>query len=132
MEELQVKKVYFAKQIKESENYKKFLEIANIKHIKIYEAVAGKRIVIEKKLYFDILWPTNNQIQENVLNNNSIVCKLNYKNFKMLFTGDIEEIAEKEILNYYKNKRRNTKSKHFKSRTPRFENIKYRRIYQNG
>ncbi len=132
MEELQVKKVYFAKQIKESENYKKFLEIANRKHIKIYEAVAGKRIVIEKKLYFDILWPTNNQIQENVLNNNSIVCKLNYKNFKMLFTGDIEEIAEKEILNYYKNKRRNTKSKHFKSRTPRFENIKYRRIYQNG
>ena len=132
MEELQVKKVYFAKQIKESENYKKFLEIANRKHIKIYEAVAEKRIVIEKKLYFDILWPTNNQIQENVLNNNSIVCKLNYKNFKMLFTGDIEEIAEKEILNYYKNKRRNTKSKHFKSRTPRFENIKYRRIYQNG
>lgn len=108
------------------------MEIANRKHIKIYEAVAGKRIVIEKKLYFDILWPTNNQIQENVLNNNSIVCKLNYKNFKMLFTGDIEEIAEKEILNYYKNKRRNTKSKHFKSRTPRFENIKYRRIYQNG
>ena len=48
MEELQVKKVYFAKQIKESENYKKFLEIANRKHIKIYEAVAGKRIVIEK------------------------------------------------------------------------------------
>ena len=37
------------------------------------------------------------------MNNNSIVCKLNYKNFSMLFTGDIEEIAEKQILQEYKN-----------------------------
>ena len=41
-------------------------------------------------------------INENVLNNNSIVCKLCYKNFSMLFTGDIEEIAEKRILQEYK------------------------------
>ncbi|MCI8655601.1 MAG: hypothetical protein HFJ48_07060 [Clostridia bacterium] len=50
-----------------------------------------------------ILWPNREQIQENVLNNNSIVAKLNYKNFSMLFTGDIEEIAEKQILQEYKN-----------------------------
>ena len=43
-------------------------------------------------------------ISENVLNNNSIVCKLNYKDFSMLFTGDIEEIAEKTILKEYNNK----------------------------
>ena len=42
-------------------------------------------------------------MSENVLNNNSIVCKLHYKNFSILFTGDIEEIAEKEILKEYKN-----------------------------
>ena len=59
---------------------------------------------IEKDLYFDILWPnSSNLIQENMLNNNSIVCKLHYKNFSMLFTGDIEEIAEKQILEKYKN-----------------------------
>ena len=40
--------------------------------------------------------------EKNVLNNNSIVCKLHYKNFLMLFTGDIEEIAEKEMLKEYK------------------------------
>ena len=28
---------------------------------------------------------------------------MNYRNFSMLFTGDIEEIAEKQILNQYKN-----------------------------
>ena len=50
-----------------------------------------------------MLWPTKSElINENVLNNNSIVCKLCYKNFSMLFTGDIEEIAEKRILQEYK------------------------------
>ena len=54
--------------------------------------------------YFDVLWPDNSSlVDENVLNNNSIVCKMNYKKFSMLFTGDIEEIAEKQILQEYKN-----------------------------
>ena len=42
-------------------------------------------------------------ISENAINNNSLVCKLLYKNFSMLFTGDIEEVAEKAILERYKN-----------------------------
>lgn len=63
--------------------------------------MAGNRIHIEKNLYLDILWPTDKQITTNVLNNNAIVCNLYYKSFSMLFTGDIEEIAEKEILNLY-------------------------------
>lgn len=45
---------------------------------------------------------------QNPLNNNSIVSQLNYKSFKMLFTGDIEEIAEKEILNLQKDKLKST------------------------
>lgn len=64
---------------------------------------SGDEIKIEKDFNFQILWPNENQIQENVLNNNSIVAKLNYKEFSMLFTGDIEEVAEKQILNEYKN-----------------------------
>ena len=63
----------------------------------------GDVINIEKDLKFEILWPKEEQIQENILNNNSIVAKLKYKDFSMLFTGDIEEIAEKQILNEYKN-----------------------------
>ncbi|MCI8310234.1 MAG: hypothetical protein HFJ45_08805 [Clostridia bacterium] len=51
----------------------------------------------------DILWPTSNYIiNENILNNNSLVCKLVYKSYSMLFTGDIEEIAENVILEKYK------------------------------
>ena len=46
----------------------------------------------------------SNMISENSINNNSLVCKLNYKKFSMLFTGDIEEIAEKSILEKYRKK----------------------------
>jgi len=46
----------------------------------------------------------DNQITENILNNNSIVAKINYKKFSMLFTGDIEEVAEKQIVKEYKDK----------------------------
>ena len=42
-------------------------------------------------------------ISDNSINNNSLVCKLNYKNYSMLFTGDIEAIAEKAILKKYSN-----------------------------
>ena len=37
------------------------------------------------------------------MNNNSLVFKFIYKDFSILFTGDIESIAEKEILEKYKN-----------------------------
>ena len=46
----------------------------------------------------------SNMISDNAINNNSLVCKLNYKKFSMLFTGDIEEIAEKSILEKYRKK----------------------------
>lgn len=101
LQELKVGKVYISKQTEKSENYKKFFEIVNNRRIKVYEVVAGNRIHVEKKLYFDVLWPTESQIITNVINNNGIVCNLHYKNFSMLFTGDIEEIAEKEILKLY-------------------------------
>ncbi len=63
----------------------------------------GQRINIEKDVYFDVLWPNSkNVISENNINNNSLVCKMVYQKFSMLFTGDIEEIAEKTILKEYK------------------------------
>lgn len=58
----------------------------------------GERLIIEKNVYIDILWPSKIQLLENPLNNNSIVCKLNYYNFSMLFTGDIEKLTEEKIL----------------------------------
>ena len=105
MEELKVGKVVISKQVEDSENFQKFKEIVKEKCIKVIVVEKGDRLKIEDNFYFDILWPDNsNLITENVLNNNSIVCKLQYKKFSMLFTGDIEEIAEKQILQEYKEK----------------------------
>lgn len=65
---------------------------------------AGQRIRIEEDLYFDVLWPdSENLIFENNINNNSLVCKMLYRDISILFTGDVEEIAEKAILKEYKN-----------------------------
>ena len=103
MEEIKVEKVVISRQGEDSENYQKFKDIVKEKKIKNVVADKGDKLKIEKNIYFDILWPNPSKfVSENVLNNNSIVCKLQYKNFSMLFTGDIEKEAEKPILHEYK------------------------------
>lgn len=104
MQKLQVEKVIIPEQFKESENYKKFLGIVKERKIKVHTVEAGQKINIEKDIYFDILWPNlKSIINENVINNNSLVCKIVYKNFSCIFTGDIEKVAEQAILQGYKN-----------------------------
>ena len=104
LEELRVGQVYISKQEQDSENYQKFLKIVKDKKIQVKVLKQGDCLKIEKNLYFDILWPIEEQIQENVLNNNAMVMKLRYGKFSMLFTGDIEAIAEEKILDFYKEK----------------------------
>lgn len=96
-----MKNVIISRQGQSSENYERFLEIVKRKNIKVLVVKSGDKVFIEKDIYFDILFPEKEQIEENILNNNSIVAKLVYKDFSMLFTGDIEEIAEKALLNQY-------------------------------
>ena len=104
MEELNVKQVIISKQGEKSDNFQKFKEIAYKKKIKVLTVEKGDRLQIEKDLYLDFLWPNNKKmINTNRLNNNSIVCKLCYKKFSIIFTGDIEEIAEKQVLQEYRN-----------------------------
>ena len=103
LEELKVEKVCISKQEEDSENYQKFLNIVKEKDIQVLVVKIGDKIVLDNNLYFNVLWPKDKQIEENKLNNNAIVMKLNYNNFSMLFTGDIEKKAEEEILETYKN-----------------------------
>lgn len=104
MKKIRVKNVIIGKQFETCDNYEEFKKIVKEKSLKVTVIEEGKRINIEKNLYFDILWPSSKQmIRQNNINNNSLVCKLIYKGFSILFTGDIEEIAEKDILEKYKN-----------------------------
>ena len=104
LEELKVEKIIISKQGEESENCKKLLDIVKKKKIRVLIVKEGDIWKIENNLYFKILWPQEELIKENILNNNSIVTKLNYHNFSMLFTGDIEKIAEEKMLEKYDNK----------------------------
>ena len=102
IEELNVDKIIISKQGKMSENFETFKNIVKNKNIKVIYVGKEDTLRIEDDLFIDVLWPNNlNLINENILNNNSIVCKLRYKYFSILFTGDIEEIAEKRIIEEY-------------------------------
>ena len=102
LEEFKIGQIFISKQEEKSKNYETFLELVKQKNLKVLEVKAGDKIKIEDVI-FHILWPNEKQIEENRLNNNAIVMKLQYKSFSMLFTGDIEEVAEKKILDTYKN-----------------------------
>lgn len=102
LEELKVEKVIICEQ-EENENYRRFKEIVKNKKIKVYVVKKGDNLKIEENILLNILWPKDKKIKENAINNNSIVAKLNYKSFSILLTGDIEKIAENEILKEYEN-----------------------------
>ena len=103
LRELKVDRVFISKQEENTENYQEFLKIVKEKNIIVTIVKMGDRINLENNLYFNILWPEEEQIGENMINNNAIVMKLNYNRFSCLFTGDIEKVAEEKIVNRYSN-----------------------------
>ena len=105
IENIKVDKILIGKQFENSKQLEDLIEIAKKKKIDIIILESKNRLLIDKYTYIDVLWPdSDNKINENILNNNSLVFKLIYKNISILFTGDIEEIAEKKILQEYENK----------------------------
>lgn len=87
---------------------------------------AGQTVNFEKNISFNVLWPdSKNMISENILNNNSMVAKLVYGKCQILFTGDIEQIAEEKIVQMYGNKLNATilKVAHHGSNTSSTENF---------
>ena len=98
LEKIKVKEIIISKQFEITENYESLLRIVKDKNIKLKIAKKNDKLDIEKDIYIDILWPEEEPITENIINNNALVAKLNYNNFSILFTGDIEKIAEEKIL----------------------------------
>ena len=97
---IKIKNAIVGIQAEKYPNYKEFEQKANNEKINVIIAKRGDKISINKNIFFDVLWPSkDNLIMNNSINNNSLVCKLNYYNFTMLFTGDIEKVAEETILN---------------------------------
>ena len=126
IEEIKVKNIIISRQSEESEEYKKILNIIKQKNIKVSIVKEKDKIFIEKDFYIEILNPAE-ELAFQDLNNNSIVAKLIYINFSMLFTGDIEK-AEENLINKYKNNLKSTilKVSHHGSKTSTSEEfLKY-------
>ena len=103
LKEIKVKNIIIGKQFDSSKNYEEFLKLIKKNKINLYAVEIGRKIKIEEGLYFNVLWPdSKNIISENGINNNSLVFKMEYNKFSILFTGDIEKVAEEAILKKYK------------------------------
>lgn len=128
LENIKIKNIVMGVQAEKYENCVEFLKIAKKKRINIIVLKAGQVLKLDKETHFETYFPEPTYtISSNKINNNSLVLKLVYKDFKMLFTGDIEEEAESYLANKYKDV---LKADVLKVAHHRFENFKYRAIYK--
>ncbi len=87
------------------EKHNLFLEIINTKQIPLFIVKSKNILRISSKLNLIPIWPEPDDLiylKENI-NNQSLVLLLEYENKKILFTGDIEIQAQREILSSLKN-----------------------------
>lgn len=101
IENLNVKNILISKQAYFCDEYKNIANIINSKKIKVTFVKQGDVLSIDKNVKLNIFYPTE-ELEYDDLNNNSIVAKLTYNTFSILFTGDIEK-SEENLLNKYKN-----------------------------
>jgi len=95
-----VDKVLYTGALHNSPNYLKWLEIIKDKKIPLVIADKKQKIVLGEGLILEIIYPRKSFLNKHSpnLNNTSIVAKLIYKKNSFLFSGDIEEDGELELL----------------------------------
>lgn len=95
-----VKKILYTGAVHTSPTYINWLKLVKEKNIPIVIIDKPQKIKLDEDCFIDILYPTTSFLHEEVsnLNNTSIVFKLTYKKKKFLFTGDIEEEIESDLL----------------------------------
>lgn len=108
---MNVENIIIGYQYEEKEYFTEFLNIANNKNINIIVVKNDDIVRIDECTYFEIFSPFKDEmIDENAINNNSIVAKLVFLEKKkdssksILFTGDIEAKAEEKLVSKYGDK----------------------------
>lgn len=108
IDNINVRKVVVCKQSMITQEYLNIINKCKKKNIKIIVIERGDKLKIDKRTEFEILHPGERFLDDGKggLNANAIVCKMNYKLnngkiFSILFTGDIEVEAEKELEQVY-------------------------------
>ena len=87
--------------IRDTEQYKEWINTTKERAIPIYIAKSGGQIDFGNNVAMNILYPFENVAGGKLSdsNNTSIVSKLIYNDFATLFTGDIEKSAENDLVN---------------------------------
>ena len=100
-----IKQVYDTELIKpDSKLYPKILKLIADKHITKTKIQAPMKIPIADGAYFEVLWPVEQKITvpgDTNLNPNSLVMRLVYKDFSMMFAADSYKESEEHIIRLY-------------------------------
>lgn len=96
IEGFEIGTVYMPKVIHTSKSFENMVNSIHEKGIKVCEARAGESFTLDDNVICDIVSPCSENYEG--LNNWSAVIRLTYGESSFLFTGDAEELAEKEIL----------------------------------
>ena len=102
LEGIKIKSIYIPYEKEENKLFCEIEDKANEKDIPIYTLGEGDKIYFDNIGCFLVLGPNKEIVSRNMDNENnmSMVLLLNYNDYELLFTGDIEKDAEMEI---YKN-----------------------------
>ncbi|MEL7596663.1 MAG: ComEC/Rec2 family competence protein [Clostridiaceae bacterium] len=92
----EIGKVLMPKATSTTRTFKDVVTAIKNKNLKITEPIPGTTYNLGEASW-TVLAPSKNKDYEDA-NNYSIVCKLKYGNTSFIFTGDAEDISEKEIL----------------------------------
>ena len=95
IDNFQIGKVIMPKVTHTSSTYKDVLTSISNKGLKISSPIVGEKFKLENST-IEILGPVGNSYDD--LNNYSVVAKITFGNTSFLFTGDAEDISEKEMI----------------------------------
>ncbi|MBR6033714.1 MAG: DNA internalization-related competence protein ComEC/Rec2 [Clostridia bacterium] len=98
MNTLKIGTILIAKQDTPTKEFCEFIKVAKEKNIKIEYIKQEQKINLDTETNLEILYI--GQGTDN-LNNTSVIARINYYNFSILFTGDAEKEEEAELLKKY-------------------------------
>jgi len=86
---------------KDTAVYKRWQDLIEEKNIPLTLAQIGQKIILEKEIIMNILWPEQTLVESfaKKANNVSVVGKLIYGQIEFLLTGDIEKEVEQYLVN---------------------------------
>lgn len=110
IQNIKVKNIIVCKQASDSVLYQEIIKLCKKKDVNIITVKRGQTIKIDKYVHFEILHPGDIMLDDGKggLNANAIVakmyCTIKNKTTTIMFTGDIEEKAEEELVKIYGDK----------------------------